>query len=93
MGRWRITSQAPGQMATWPGWDVEFVWVWPIERDGKARTVCVGVAAGGAELEEIAEESRRAIDTLGRSAVIAVLDNDEPPNQITITSSGLRSQV
>jgi hypothetical protein len=69
---------------------VDFVWSWPIERRGEARTVSVGLASGSAEL--VADESRHAVDTLGRSAVTAVLDRDDPPRRITIISTGVRHE-
>jgi hypothetical protein len=92
MAPWRITSEAPGWIAQWPGWDVEFVWSWPIERQGLARTVSVGVANGSAELSEIADESRQAVVTFGRSAVMAVLDREDPPRRIAVTTTGLREE-
>jgi hypothetical protein len=89
---WRITSEAPGWLAEWPGWDVDFVWSWPIERQGQVRTVSVGVARGAAEAGDVAADSRHALESRGRSAVVAVLDRDEPPRRITIASAGLRDE-
>jgi hypothetical protein len=89
MSLWRIASDVPGRMAAWPGWDVALIWAWPIRRDAEARNVCVGVAAGKGELESIAHESRQAIETLGRSAVMAVLDEVDPPRRVHRSTTGL----
>jgi hypothetical protein len=67
-------------------------WAYDLDRDGGTRTVSVVVAGGRLNAGDLPEESKRAISTTGRSAVDAILDREELPRYIVVTSSGLREE-
>jgi hypothetical protein len=71
-------------------WDIG--WAWLIARDDDRRHVVVYVAGGRLNVEELADESRQAIQTSGRSAVSEVLGEDEPPARLVVTSDGTRRE-
>jgi len=70
--------------------DAERGWAYDVGRDGEQRTVLVEVAgtldAGHGDLPD---DVRRALSTHGRSAVDAVLDDDDPPERLTVTTNGV----
>lgn len=67
-------------------------WLWEIERDGEERRVLVEVAGtvwaihgvGG----QLFEQVRQAIETEGLSEVERVVEMDEPPRVISVTTNG-----
>lgn len=73
---------------SWEGVDARS-WRWEIERNAETRRLLVEVT-GQAELTNSREEIRRAVETQGRSEVEGVLDRDDPPGRITLTSVGRR---
>lgn len=80
---WTIRGDA--EEVPWDGKDARG-WCWEIQRDFELRRLLVEVT-GPAETAG-REEVRRAVETLGRSAVESVLAEDDPPNRITLTAAG-----
>jgi hypothetical protein len=79
---WEINGQV-GPHAE-PGYDGHG-WLWELVQEGRqARRVFVQVSgtAWAVDPESLASETRRAIETEGRSEVEKVLGEDEPPRMI-----------
>jgi hypothetical protein len=86
--RWRILD-GPATMQYPLGEDWELCWVWLTGRGEEKRHVAVYVARGCLGSYELADESKRAMQTRGESAVAAVLDEAEPPTRLVITRYGI----
>ena len=86
---WRIVGGPRSYSSTHDGADIDIGWAWDIARKGDQRTVRVEVAGGRLDMPELPQESRRAIQTHGQSAVASVLDSPNPPERVLVTSSGI----
>jgi len=73
--------------------DMDVGWGWTVERGGERRTISVIVAGGRRGSRELPEESRRAIETRGRTAIESVLDREDPPRYIIVSLSGLSERA
>ena len=70
--------------------ELDIEWLWTIRRGGvQDRVVSVEVAAGRLRYSDLPVESWRAIETLGRSAVESVLDEENPPGRLRVSGSGV----
>jgi hypothetical protein len=75
------------------GSDIDVGWSWRVEReDAWPRWIWVEVAGGRLHSADLPAESREAIRTHGASAVDAVLDEDEPPPRLLVSSFGVRAR-
>jgi hypothetical protein len=63
-------------------------WKWRIERNEDVRTVWVHVTNTALNSTQIPDTTRKAIETQGRSEIDAILDQDDPPAEITCTTAG-----
>lgn len=86
--KWTIVSGFR-QFHELAGRDISIGWARDIEKEGQARTVTVCVAESMVDLNGLPDECRTALQTKGRSATEAVLDEDVPPRYIAVTSAGL----
>lgn len=88
MSTWRIVSGP--RLDDGPRPHSERVWLYDIEGERGRRTVRVEVtgilAAGGGRLLDDVE---LAFSTQGRSAVSAVLGDDDPPERLIVTPAGI----
>jgi hypothetical protein len=68
-------------------------WLWEIEQDGESRRVLVEISgtAWAIALGTLPEDTRRAIQTQGRSEVDGVLDDLTPPPVIQCGTFGCRT--
>ena len=73
------------------GFDIDVGWAYRIERessDEPRRTVSVEVVKGGLADPGLPDDSRRAIQSLGQTAVTEVLDRDDPPRYLVVSKRG-----
>jgi len=96
--RWRfiVDGPSPYNPSVRPGGKKDFQWgrTWTLQRDDGERAL-VEVEANAAALEAyvdgtISKAGRVAIQTEGRSAVEAHLTEDDLPDRIHITKTGVR---
>lgn len=82
---WIIATEEPLQSAPSRNRD-ESGWVWEIQREGEVRGIAVTIT--GQAWDSSREDIRAARETRGRSAVLGVIDRDDPPRWITLTTGG-----
>lgn len=90
--RWTIVR---GPREYEPIADAAVGWAYDIQRDDvERRRVSVDVAGtlAVASKDGVPGEVKRALRTKGRSAVESVLDRDEPPLRLLLTTAGIREQ-
>jgi len=90
--RWTIVR---GPREYKPIADAAVGWAYDLQRDEiERRRVSVEVAGtlAAASKDGVPDEVRRALRTKGRSAVESVLDRDEPPLRLLLTTAGIREQ-
>jgi hypothetical protein len=94
MAAW-VVRQGPRELVDQiETFDMDFpAWAYELEREGRRHMVTVVVAGGRMHSLQLADASRHAIATRGRTAVDRVLDRDEPPRFILVTSAGLQELV
>jgi hypothetical protein len=65
-------------------------WLWEIIRDAQAAHVVIEISetAWSSDPLRLPEDTRRALETDGRSELLKVLDQDNPPRVIRCGSSG-----
>jgi hypothetical protein len=88
MARWKIISGARSFYEL-PGRDIAIGWARDLERDGVQRTVSVCVRKDAEQAAELPGECRNAIRTHGRTVFDALLDEDEVPRIVDVTTTGL----
>ena len=69
--------------------DIGVGWEYTLARGGKQRYVLVELAATAAMTTHLPEESQRAIQSDGWSAIVPYLGDDEPPTRIVISTAGV----
>lgn len=71
--------------------DAAVCWAYELERDGERRTLSVEVtrAAAIGDKGMAPDDVRRALTTRGSSAVMAVIDRDQPPRKLLIDLRGI----
>jgi hypothetical protein len=86
--RWKIIS---GSRAFYelPGRIVEIGWARDVQKGDVQKTINVCVTKEADQADELPEEARRAIRTHGRTAVNAVLTDEDVPYIIEVTTGGL----
>jgi hypothetical protein len=88
MARWKIISGSR-EFFRLRGRDVSIGWARDLERKGVQVTVNVVVGPGVAEAENLPRESRDAIRSHGKTAIIAVMNDEKLPAIIDVTENGL----
>jgi hypothetical protein len=88
VARWKIISGAR-VFYDFPGRSVEIGWARDLQKGDDQRTVNVCVSKEAEEATELPQESRDAIRSHGRSAVNAILTEDDVPLIIDVTPTGL----
>ena len=88
MARWKIISGAR-VFSEFPGRSVEIGWARDVQKVDDQRTINVCVTKEAEEASELPQESKDAIRSHGRSAVNAVLTDEDVPLIIDVTPSGL----
>jgi hypothetical protein len=65
-------------------------WLWEIGRDDKLARVMIEISesAWSADPLDLPEDTRRALETDGRTELLKVLDRDDPPRLIRCGSTG-----
>lgn len=71
--------------------DATVCWAYELERRGVRRTITVEVTRAAAIVEKgtAPDDVRRALTTRGSSAVMEVVDRDEPPRKLRIDPRGI----
>lgn len=90
--RWTIVR---GPREYEPIADAAVGWAYDLQREEiERRRVSIEVAGtlAAASKDGVPNEVRRALRTKGRSAVESVLDRDEPPLRLLLTTAGIREQ-
>lgn len=87
---WRIVGGPREFNATEQAHDIDVGWAYDIERGSERRTIRTAVAGGRLGSSELPDEARRAVRSSGRSAVEAVLADDDPPAMLMIGTGGVR---
>jgi hypothetical protein len=87
-GPWRILD-GPATMQHPQGGDWDICWVWLTGRGEEKRHIAVYVARGCLRRDELPDDSKRAIETRGESAVAAVLDDTDPPTRLVVARDGI----
>lgn len=85
---WKRIS-GPREVDQIESYDMTRGWGYTIRRGDEERTIGV-IVARGISVGDLPTDSAAAMQTRGRSAVDAVLDQDEPPRFLVVTSSGIR---
>lgn len=80
----------PREVAQIGSFDMSRGWGYTIHKGTEERTV--GVIVARAPLGDLPPDAKAAYETRGRSAVDAVLGQDDPPRYLIITSAGVREQ-
>jgi hypothetical protein len=88
VARWKIISGAR-VFYEFPGRSVEIGWARDLQHGDDQRTLNVCVSTEAEQATELPQESRDAIRSHGRSAVNAVLTEDDVPWIIEVTPTGL----
>jgi hypothetical protein len=86
--RWKIISGSRA-FYEFPGRSVEIGWARDVQRGDVQRTINVCVTKEADQADELPDEARRAIRTHGRTAVNAVLTDEDVPYIIDVTTEGL----
>ncbi len=89
--RWTIVS---GPREYEPIADADVGWAYELRReDIERRRVSVEVAGtlAAASKYGVPEEVKRALRTKGRSAVESMLDRDEPPRRLLLSTTGIHT--
>ena len=90
MTLWQNVSGASAYDEYQHGPDIDGGWDWTLRSEtGEERTISVEVAGGEIDSSEMPEECRRAIGSEGWSAIVAHLDDAQPPRRITVSTRGL----
>jgi hypothetical protein len=85
---WGI-ARGPREFERLEGFDIDVGWAYYLERGEEERTVSVLAAAGALRANDLPMEAQRAIETRGRTAVEAVLGEDEPARYLVVSSTGV----
>jgi hypothetical protein len=86
--RWKVISGSRA-FYEFPGRNVEIGWARDVQKGDAQKTINVCVTREADRADGLPEESRRAIKTHGRTAVNAVLDDEDVPFFIEVTTEGL----
>ena len=89
MAGWRIVAGPVEFTSTPDGADIDMGWRWTIERDAVTRDVRVEIAGSRFDSSNLPDEAVKAVTSRGKSAVEAVLGEDQPPTRIVVSSAGV----
>jgi hypothetical protein len=90
MPKWKIISGSREFYSIRGRGNVAIGWARDLERRGVQVTVNVVVPLGVPDLPDLPSESRSAIRSHGKTAIIAVMNDDELPVFIDVTPDGLQ---
>jgi hypothetical protein len=92
MAKWKIISGSREFYSIRGRGNVAIGWARDLERRGTQVTVNVVVPLGVPEMPDLPAESRSAIRSHGKTAIIAVMNDDELPVFIDVTPDGLQME-
>ena len=92
MAKWKIVSGSREFYSIRGRGNVAIGWARDLERRGVQMTVNVVVPQGVPDAPDLPAESRSAIRSHGKSAIIAVMNDDELPMFIDVTPDGLQME-
>ena len=92
MAKWKIISGSREFYSIRGRGNVAIGWARDLERRGVQVTVNVVVPLGVPDLPDLPSESRSAIRSHGKTAIIAVMNDDELPLFIDVTPEGLQME-
>jgi hypothetical protein len=92
MAKWKIISGSREFYSLRGRGNVAIGWARDLERRGVQVTVNVVVPLGVPEMPNLPPESRSAIRSHGKTAIIAVMNDDELPQFIDVTPEGLQME-
>ncbi len=90
MAKWKIISGSREFYSIRGRGNVAIGWARDLERRGVQVTVNVVVPLGVPELADLPAESRSAIRSHGKTAIISVMNDDELPLFVDVTPDGLQ---
>ena len=92
MAKWKIISGSREFYSIRGRGNVAIGWARDLERRGVQVTVNVVVPLGVPDMADLPSESRSAIRSHGKTAVIAVMNDEELPLFIDVTPEGLQME-
>ena len=92
MAKWKIISGSREFYSIRGRGNVAIGWARDLQRRGDQVTVNVVVPLGVPEMPDLPAESRSAIRSHGKTAIIAVMNDDELPLFIDVTPEGLQME-
>ena len=92
MARWKIISGSREFYSIRGRGNVAIGWARDLERRGVQVTVNVVVPLGVPDMADLPSESRSAIRSHGKTAIIAVMNDEELPLFIDVTPEGLQME-
>ena len=92
MAKWKIISGSREFYSIRGRGNVAIGWARDLERRGVQVTVNVVVPQGVPDTPDLPAESRSAIRSHGKTAIIAVMNDDELPLFIDVTPDGLQME-
>jgi hypothetical protein len=92
VARWRIISGSREFYSVRGRGNVAIGWARDLQRRGVQVTVNVVVPLGVPDLPDLPSESRSAIRSHGKTAIIAVMNDEELPLFIDVTPEGLQME-
>ena len=92
MAKWKIISGSREFYSIRGRGNVAIGWARDLERRGVQVTVNVVVPPGVPDLPDLPAESRSAIRSHGKTAIIAVMNNEQLPLFIDVTPGGLQME-
>jgi hypothetical protein len=92
MAKWKIVSGSREFYAIRGRGNVAIGWARDLQRRGVQVTVNVVVPLGVPETPDLPAESRSAIRSHGKTAIIAVMNDEELPLFIDVTPAGLEME-
>jgi hypothetical protein len=92
VARWKIISGSREFYSIRGRGNVAIGWARDLERRGEQVTVNVVVPLGVPDMPDLPTESRSAIRSHGKTAIIAVMNDDTLPQFIDVTPDGLQME-
>jgi hypothetical protein len=92
MAKWKIISGSREFYSIRGRGDVAIGWARDLQRRDVQMTVNVVVPLGVPDMPDLPSESRSAIRSHGKTAIIAVMNDDELPLFIDVTPEGLQME-
>ena len=92
MAKWKIISGSREFYSIRGRGNVAIGWARDLQRRGDQVTVNVVVPLGVPEMPDLPAESRSAIRSHGKTAIIAVMNDEELPLFIDVTPEGLQME-